>query len=338
MKNSNQYKVLSKQTFSAGDYRIEPIRYKDRFDIMKWRNEQIFHLRQTKPLTKTDQEYYFQTVISKLFDQNYPAQILFSYLEKEKCIGYGGLVHINWVDKNAEISFIMDTQKQTKHFQTHWKNYLSLIEQVAFSQLNLHKIYTYAFDLRPHLYPALESSGYIKEAVLKEHCFFNGNFKDVIIHSKKSPISIRLVDEEDKKMIFDWTNEKQTRLNSFNSKVISFEEHSDWFDKKLKNPDAKYYIALYENQPAGLVRFDKQEDYTLIGINIARSFRGLGLSSTFLKITVSDYIKQHPEAIIRGYIKEENVASQRAFASANFVSLQKEIIGNTWAMVFELKK
>ncbi len=42
----------------------------------------------------------------------------------------------------------------------------------------------YAFDLRPHLYEAIEKAGFIRDAVLKEHCFFQGKYKDVIIHSK----------------------------------------------------------------------------------------------------------------------------------------------------------
>ena len=76
---------------------------------MRWRNEQMYHLRQSKPLTEADQDRYFDEVVSQLFDQEQPEQILFSFLEGEKCIGYGGLVHINWGDRNAEVSFIMDT-------------------------------------------------------------------------------------------------------------------------------------------------------------------------------------------------------------------------------------
>jgi hypothetical protein len=50
--------------------------------------------------------------------------------------------------------------------------------------LCLHKIYIYAFDLRPHLYSAVESVQYQKETVLKEHCYFRDKFIDVVIHSK----------------------------------------------------------------------------------------------------------------------------------------------------------
>lgn len=180
----DSYKILNKQVFTKGNYKIVPIRYEDRLVIMKWRNEQLFHLRQLKPLVLEDQENYFTNIIPELFEQNNPNQLLFSYLEDDVCIGYGGLVHINWVDKNAEISFIMNTELEKENFHFHWKTYLGLIEQLAFGELYMHKIFTYAFDLRPHLYEVLQGCEYKREATLNEHCLFNGEYKDVVIHSK----------------------------------------------------------------------------------------------------------------------------------------------------------
>jgi RimJ/RimL family protein N-acetyltransferase len=181
---NNTYKVLNTQIFTIDSYSIVPIRYEDRWNIMQWRNEQMYHLRQNKKLKSDEQDVYFKKVVSQLFEIEQPNQILFSFLDGNKCIGYGGLVHINWVDKNAEISFIMDTQLEKDYFSLHWKTYLKLIEKVAFDDLKLHKIYTFAFDLRPHLYTVLENSGYKKEAILEEHCFFEDKFMNVVIHSK----------------------------------------------------------------------------------------------------------------------------------------------------------
>lgn len=180
----SSYKVLNYQKFSNGEFSIVPIRYENRMAILKWRNEQIYHLRQNKPLTEEDQENYFINVVNTLFDEEQPNQILFSYMENDVCIGYGGLVHINWKDKNAEVSFIMNTDLEHEYFSKHWTIFLQLIEQVAFKDLNFHKLSTYAFDLRPHIYEIIENAGFVKEATLKEHCFFNGEYKDVIMHGK----------------------------------------------------------------------------------------------------------------------------------------------------------
>ncbi|BAO75056.1 GNAT family N-acetyltransferase [Winogradskyella sp. PG-2] len=186
----NSYKVLHNQVFSNDEFSIVPIRYEDRMDILKWRNEQIYHLRQDKPLTRENQEVYFKSVVSELFSKESPSQILFSYMENDACIGYGGLVHINWVDKHAEISFIMNTILEQDYFSKHWTIFLKLIEEVAFKELQLHKLVTYAFDLRPHLYEIIENAGFVREAVLKEHCLFNDSYLDVIMHGKINKVNV----------------------------------------------------------------------------------------------------------------------------------------------------
>jgi RimJ/RimL family protein N-acetyltransferase len=181
---SLKYKALEKQVQEKGSFKLVPIRFEDRMDIMRWRNEQIYHLRQQKPLSEEDQNRYFENVVSKLFDQDQPNQILFSFLENERCIGYGGLVHMNWVDAHAEISFIMDTELEKDRFQEIWVAYLELLESIAFDDLRFHKIFTYAYDLRPHLYPIFESRGFRKEAELVDHKLIDDKFVSIIIHAK----------------------------------------------------------------------------------------------------------------------------------------------------------
>ena len=178
------YRCLDKQVYEIGQYSFVPIRYEDRFQIMKWRNEQMYHLRQTKLLNNESQNKYFSDIIKPLFDEITPSQILFSYLKNGICLGYGGLVHINWVDRNAELSFLIDTSLENTEFDKHYTNYLKFIEILAFEILTLHKVYSYAFDLRPHLYSIFEKNGYNFDAKLSDHVLFNGSYIDVIIHCR----------------------------------------------------------------------------------------------------------------------------------------------------------
>ncbi len=178
------YASLKEQVRINENYSIVPIRDQDKYIIMHMRNAQIFHLRQQKLLTPIIQDNYFAEIISKLFDTQQPSQILFSFLYNNVCIGYGGLVHINWVDKHAEISFIIKPEMEEEYFSSCWQSFLSMIQLVAFEDIKIHKIFTYAFDLRPNLYSVLESCGFYKEAVLKDHCFIEDKFIDVVIHSK----------------------------------------------------------------------------------------------------------------------------------------------------------
>lgn len=188
MKFPETYAALRKNHFKEGAFSLIPIRYEDRGSIMQWRNEQMFHLRQSQPLTAAAQERYFSEVVHPLFEAEQPPQLLFSFFEHDELAGYGGLVHIDWINRNAEISFVMNTGSEASHFEIYWRAYLQLLEVIAFEEAGLHKIFTYAYDLRPHLYTVLEKGGFEREAVLKDHCYFDGAFRNVLIHSKIKPL------------------------------------------------------------------------------------------------------------------------------------------------------
>lgn len=180
------YKVLRIQSFQNGDLMIVPLRHGDRYNIMKWRNEQIYHLRQNEPLTIEAQDNYFEKIIPKMFKDEEPNQILFSLLRGDEFVGYGGLVHINWIDRHAEVSFLMNTHLENIFFRDFWSNFLRFMENIAFNELKFRKIFIYAYDLRPHLYEVLELNGYFLDARLKDHYLFGDKFIDVVIYSKLS--------------------------------------------------------------------------------------------------------------------------------------------------------
>jgi RimJ/RimL family protein N-acetyltransferase len=289
---------------------------------MKWRNEQIYHLRQSRPLDKSSQDYYFDNVIEKLFEKKNPDQILFSYLENGKCIGYGGLVHINWIDKNAEISFVLNTNHEND-FIKHWCNFLFLIEKVGFIELQLHKLYTYAFDLRPKLYIALEKLNYTKDAILTQHSYFNNNFIDVIIHSKISNNVFFLRKAEtnlDALLLFDWVNDITVRENSINKEKISIIDHYNWFYKKLKNNDSCVYILTdaYKSN-IGQISVDKNDEHFEIDYSISSNYRGKGFGNKILQLLQIEMGNVNYLA----KVKIENIASKKVFINNGFKLLSE---------------
>lgn len=324
-----KYKILQNATFSKEQFSIVPIRYQDRIAIMQWRNEQIYHLRQIKPLTEEDQERYFTNVVARLFDQEEPDQLLFSYLENENCIGYGGLVHINWIDKNAEVSFIIKTDLEKEFFKKHWNIYLGFIEKVAFRELDFHKLYTYAFDLRPHLYEAVESAGFTKEAILKEHFLHRGEYKDVVIHSKIENVKNKLITNflilteaaiDDAETLFNWANEPNVRKNSIYQEPIIWENHLRWFEAKLKDPNSKIFILKSKQISIGQVRIDLVDGLWNIGFSIDAKFRGNGLGKQIIMLLLNRFDSYKFKAIV----KKNNKASARIFNLLGFQKTESE--------------
>lgn len=179
------YKCLTKNTFKSGAYSLIPLRDEDKYAIMQWRNQQLDILRQKQLLTEEQQEKYFASVVNELFNQEKPQQLLFSFLKDDILIGYGGLVHIDWESKNGEISFLTETKRNSDktQFLTDFSVYLEILKEIANSQLNFIKIYTYAYDIRPYLYDVLLKNNFLEEARLKNHIIVNHKNYDVLIHS-----------------------------------------------------------------------------------------------------------------------------------------------------------
>ena len=179
-----EYPGLKEQAFYFEGYCLRTIRYRDRNAILKWRNDQLYHLRQPKKLKRKDQDHYFKTVVASLFKENHPDQLLFSLDHDNEHIAYGGLVHIDWAKAYAELSFVMNTSLEAKYFKKLWEVFLILIEKIA-KELNFKVIYTAAFDLRPRLYEVLELNGYKKEQEINRYTKFTSQEEIIIIHAKK---------------------------------------------------------------------------------------------------------------------------------------------------------
>lgn len=184
------YKCLNQQIFTINEFGICPLRYKDIQKIRIWRNNQLLILRQKHKISSKEQINYYNTIIKPGFKEQNPSQVLFSFTKNKRVIGYGGLVHINWIDKHAEISFLLDDERSVaRHFQDDFTNFLYMIEVVAFIHLQMHKIYSYAYDIRKYLYKPLINRKFKEDARLRDHIIINNNYTDVVIHSKLNKVN-----------------------------------------------------------------------------------------------------------------------------------------------------
>ena len=314
----NSYKVLkNKSVFYLNEFSLIPIRLEDKYVIMKWRNEQIYHLRQEKPITKQDQDNYFEKIISPLFNEKHPKQILFSFLKSKNLIGYGGLVHINWELKKAEISFVMDTSLEKKYFNIYWNKFLKMIEYLAFEDLNLNKIFTIAFDVRPKLYESLKKSQFRLEHDINNFTKIKSKPVKILTHYKFNHNKLYLANvvKNDLYQLFIWVNEKIRLKNSFNNKPILWEDHIEWFSKKLISKETKIYILKVENIQVGQIRFDLKNKIWEIDYSIDSKYRNKGYGKAIIQLGLEKFSKGSK---IIASVKNDNYASIKVFESLMF--------------------
>jgi RimJ/RimL family protein N-acetyltransferase len=120
------------------------------------------------------------------------------------------------------------------------------------------------------------------------------------------------------KILFDWANDPETRRNSYSTDEIRWEDHVKWLAKKLNEPSCKIYIFKSDNELCGMARIEKLNDEIIIGVSVAASQRGKGLSSRIIADASKDYIEKMKVKRIIAYIKADNKTSQRAFEKAGY--------------------
>jgi RimJ/RimL family protein N-acetyltransferase len=288
---------------------------------MKWRNEQMYHLRQEKILTENDQEAYFQNIILPSYKEKTPAQILFSFLQNEKCIGYGGLVHINWQSNEAEVSFIMATELEADNFETNWVTFLHLLEKVAFNDLYLSTLFTYAYDLRPHLYKALENAGFQQTKRLEKEQLVDDKLVDVVIHTKKNPLKLREATKNDVDLTFEWASDVNIRKYSFQQETITQEMHHAWFNSKINDFSCLYLLLENDKEVIGSIRYDiNKENEALISYLIDFKHHGNGYGNAILSLSLSALLEKFPTVSqLVGFVLPENIASRKIFERQGYL-------------------
>ena len=216
----------------------------------------------------------------------------------------------------------MNTAHEALRFDEYWKEFLKLIELVAFEQLEFNKVYTYAFDLRPKLYQVLELNEFIKEATLKNQVFFQNKYIDVVIHSKQNiKPYLELATFNDAKDLFDWANDVNVRSNSINQNKIIWELHLEWLQKILDSEKNKLYILKKINQKIGQIRIEQKNQNWNISYSIANEFRNMGYGKEIIKLLM----KKHSKFEFIAVVKSLNKASLSIFESLGFIKTgQKE--------------
>ena len=143
-------------------------------------------------------------------------------------------------------------------------------------------------------------------------------------------LKIRIAAEADARKVFELSNEDEVRRNSIHSEKIEWESHLKWFFRALNDPDCIYYIAEWDGEFCGQVRFNRENSQWVVSISVVSSFRGRHIGSEILKAAVS---KMDRDSVI-AYVKERNIPSLRMFSGCGFRECcEKRINGEIYKLL-----
>ncbi|MGJ8736896.1 UDP-2,4-diacetamido-2,4,6-trideoxy-beta-L-altropyranose hydrolase [Zobellia laminariae] len=148
-------------------------------------------------------------------------------------------------------------------------------------------------------------------------------------------ISFREAVRTDLELTYEWSNDELVRKNSFNSEQISFTGHSAWFEKKMVDKNSLFLIAEVNDIPAGVVRYEVENQMSIVGVSIQKEFRGQGLATDFLLKSAELYFSNYDKPIF-AYIKKKNTASVKAFEKAGYYLVEEKLIMNEISFVYKL--
>ena len=132
---------------------------------------------------------------------------------------------------------------------------------------------------------------------------------------------IRTADLSDLQDVYDWRNDSFSRSMFLSSEAVSLNEHIDWYQRSLKNPNRRIYIGLINDLKVGVVRFDFNEDteQSEVSINLNPLLRGKGFGFSLLSKSISEY-KQSKDTTLIATVKKENDASFKIFTKCGFLN------------------
>ena len=137
------------------------------------------HTREFRLLNMINQVNWFES----LFLENPPKNIMFGILNnKNRLIGICGLTYIDWKNRNAEISIIVDELKQKLEKES--LEAIKIISSYGFDELGLHRIWAEIFEIAPERIKLFEKMNFIKEGNLRDKLWRNKKWYDSLIFPK----------------------------------------------------------------------------------------------------------------------------------------------------------
>lgn len=127
---------------------------------------------------------------------------------------------------------------------------------------------------------------------------------------------LRKANERDKKLLFEWANETQTRANSFHQDEITWEEHTLWFERMIQSEDALLYIAMDFMKPVGQVRLNLEEGAGRISYSVDRECRGNHMGQKMLALLEKEAAGKATRLIAE--VKPGNMSSRRTFEKLGY--------------------
>ena len=132
--------------------------------------------------------------------------------------------------------------------------------------------------------------------------------------------NLREVTKDDWKILLEWRNDKITRVNFFNSKLISQSEHKTYINDAISNPNRTQFIFEFNKIPVGTIREDRlQKNEFELSYTISPMYRGKKIGEIMMALYLLDR-----KGTFYCEVKEENIPSIKMIEKLGFIMHKSE--------------
>jgi UDP-2,4-diacetamido-2,4,6-trideoxy-beta-L-altropyranose hydrolase len=150
----------------------------------------------------------------------------------------------------------------------------------------------------------------------------------VLMRLEGRRLRLRRALEADSRLIWTWANDPETRAQSFSTEPIPWERHLAWYAATMADRSRNLLIAVDEDDNSiGQLRLDCRGSEALLSFSIAGRFRGRGLAAILLEAGTAYAFGNLRVSVVNGYVKPDNVRSNRAFEKVGYRRSGEEIRG-----------
>lgn len=134
---------------------------------------------------------------------------------------------------------------------------------------------------------------------------------------------LRIAEERDCDLLFNWANDYDVRKNSFNSDYIFYKDHKKWFGEKINSENNFIFIYCLDEMPIGQIRIDVKDKIGIIDYSIDKRFRGKGFGESIMEELIEKIKLSNIELEkLIGRVKLGNIPSQRIFKKLKFEEIR----------------
>jgi RimJ/RimL family protein N-acetyltransferase len=161
---------------------LRSIEEEDLKQLRDWRNNAEFrrHFREHRELNMRQQQVWFEEKVVK--DDS---TLMFSIRrnEDDELMGCCGLVYINWVHRNADLSLYIGWEDVYIDTQGYADESVNLLLGYGFRVLGLHKIWTELYEFDEKKKKLFDRFGFKQDGVLRQNYWSDGKWWDSVIVS-----------------------------------------------------------------------------------------------------------------------------------------------------------